>query len=155
MDRHCYIGLWGIQQSTNAVGGDGMQGGADRGGGGDDDDDGIDEPSIRRGVDEHAKLKTKLKTKQSSQPSYGTGFRYIGSPTTRDSPIGSPTTRDSAIGSPTTRDSAIGSPTTRDSAIGSRVKWGQVSLIPDESQRDPTKTKDMINADLRSPEFRK
>ena len=54
----------------------------------------------------------------------------------------------------------------------SRVKWGQVSLIPDESHkvrgipqrmvqgipqgpRDPTKTKDVIGADLRSPEFRK
>jgi hypothetical protein len=66
-------------------------------------------------VDEHAKLKTKLKTKLSSQPSYGTGFRYIGSPTTRDS--------------------AIGSPTTRDSAIGLRFKWGQVSLIPKGSHK--------------------
>ncbi len=27
MDRHCYIRLWGIQQSTNAAGGNGMQGG--------------------------------------------------------------------------------------------------------------------------------
>ncbi len=73
-------------------------------------------------VDEHAKLKTKLKTNQAMVPdsvTLGIGFRYIGSPTTRDSAIGSPTTRDSAIGSPTTRDSAIGSPTTRDSAIGS------------------------------------
>jgi hypothetical protein len=106
-------------------------------------------------VDEHAKLKTKQKTKLSSQPSYGTGFRYIGSPTTPDSSIaspttrdsaigspttcdstiGSPTTRDSAIGSPTTGDSAIGSPTTRDSVIGSRVKWGQVSLIPKGSHK--------------------
>ena len=88
--------------------------------------------SSRECVDEHAKLKTKLKTKLSSQPSYGTGFRYIGSPTIRDS----------AIGSPTTRDSAIGSPTTRDSAIGSRVTWGpsQVVQIPQRiPPKDPTR----------------
>ncbi len=86
-------------------------------------------PAINRQVvDEHAKLKTKLKTKLSSQPRNP-------------------------------------SPT-----CVSQVKWGQVSLIPDESHqripqrmvrgipqgpRDPTKTKDIIGADLRSPEFRK
>jgi hypothetical protein len=93
-----------------------------------------DVASSQECVDEHAKLKTKLKTKESSQPRNP-------------------------------------SPT-----CVSQVEWGQVSLIPDESHkgshkgwsegshmvrgipqgpRDPTKTKDVIGADLRSPEFRK